>query len=1323
MKINKRWITSTLISVLILNQLTPCALASEEQGIKKTKHHVSVKKAKNEAESLTKLTPIEKYTQWKEVTFNKNLDGGKISVMLDGQRVFFDNGIVAHANSKVIFDINKYSDIYDRFLTYAGIEASQGTNGELKIIVSVSNDKKNWTTLKDTGTIKGGQNAIKIDVNIKGYKYLKLEADSLGSNGHDHAVYANPVLCTPAYNDELVSQCPQLKNLPSYDVEIQKKYTKAKKLTTEIQKLVWQRTFVQRFGFYNIKNLVESNTQAKKAINSILENKNNTLSYFIQGGTLDKGGNPVQSLNEWVSLYTKFHRDFTNSVYLKLAVATAITHGNNIRFWTGRNPYSKAVDRYAVIKKIYDDGRMAKGIRTKDIKEFEKLPVDLMRWITNNQLDNREINWFADYALKQKEEKKNYLDAYNYITYRTGYNYSKPELHDINKAEKYNKKYHFKEIYSSKEQYEDIYNQHLWQVFEEGSVCGGLAKTYANVNEVFGTPASVTGQPGHAATFVYDKKDGKIIWVIQNDISGFAESEKGERLPLGWGTNYEHSHYNGLYLLLSAEALNHPEKFNVSNDYVLLAQCLKASEEKINAYQKALKELNINLDAIEGLISELSVIKADDKEYLALANYVASVYQYHPLALHDVLKTIRKHMDSENNQIAIDNLRYKTLKKASEVTSKEFIQPNECRQVAKSLMGEEDTQLATFSFNGKDAGKIIINKKYDNSAIRWEYSLDGWKTKKETDKKSIQLTPEELEKINEKDGIEISLVGTDAKYKIDITKGILKDSIYQNDWENRFTNCKEKLEYRIDSKGEWKPYTDTTRFDGNETVEVRTMAQKTQLASDSKIYHFTNQNTVTQKYIPLNQISLYKYSSQQDNNAAKAENMLDGNPETMWHNTWNGENKRYYSVKFTHPVELSRIDYLPRKEGSNGRLKEVVIYVSDNGKDWKEVQTFKDIKDNSDWKSFVLDKPVKATYVAIDGKQTYPNNQFFSGRMLNFYEDATQQIEVGKKEIQKLAFLSKEEQKRYEDELIAVTDMNQWIEKATVQNKENEKQEKEEAMQKIKKLGLKNEMEYIQKVQKATSLEQIQKIIDEAQKDIQQKEPIKTKDARYVAIVKKDIPIYKDLELKKKKGTTNSIYQQTLKTKVYYTFEDGSVYVSLYNKDDKWLGYVNDKALEYTKTAGGKHYSVKKYAAVLKKDQPLWQDLEFKKKKDTTKSLYKKTVYVKGEYHHFNGSTYASLYNKDDKWLGYVNDKALEYTKTAGGKYYSVKKDATVLKKDQTLWQDLELKKKKGTTKSLYKKIVYVKGEYHHFNGSTYASLYNKNNKWLGYVNNKALKY
>lgn len=76
----------------------------------------------------------------------------------------------------------------------------------------------------------------------------------------------------------------------------------------------------------------------------------------------------------------------------------------------------------------------------------------------------------------------------------------------------------------------------LWIVFEEGSVCGGLSKTGTNIWNTWGYPASVVGQPGHAA-YVYYRQDanGNGIWGLGNNVSGWARSEKGERLPLGWG--------------------------------------------------------------------------------------------------------------------------------------------------------------------------------------------------------------------------------------------------------------------------------------------------------------------------------------------------------------------------------------------------------------------------------------------------------------------------------------------------------------------------------------------------------------------------------------------------------------------------------------------------------------------------------------------------------------------------------------------------------------------------------------------------------------------
>ncbi|UXZ08602.1 hypothetical protein F1B95_05015 [Clostridium perfringens] len=161
-------------------------------------------------------------------------------------------------------------------------------------------------------------------------------------------------------------------------------------------------------------------------------------------------------------------------------------------------------------------------------------------------------------------------------------------------------------------------------------------------------------------------------------------------------------------------------------------------------------------------------------------------------------------------------LKTKTLKRATEATESDTIQPNACKTMANHLLGQNKIELATFSFDGENAGKIKINDVYSNSSIRWEYSLDGWQTKKETDAKEVTLSKEELEKLNKDQDIQISLVGTSEIYTIDITQHEAPKDLYANDLENQFRGFNGNLEYSEDGGNTWNKYdVENTRILGN----------------------------------------------------------------------------------------------------------------------------------------------------------------------------------------------------------------------------------------------------------------------------------------------------------------------------------------------------------------------------------------------------------------------------------------------------------------------------------------------------------------------------
>lgn len=162
-------------------------------------------------------------------------------------------------------------------------------------------------------------------------------------------------------------------------------------------------------------------------------------------------------------------------------------------------------------------------------------------------------------------------------------------------------------------------------------------------------------------------------------------------------------------------------------------------------------------------------------------------------------------------------------------------------------------------------------------------------------------------------------------------------------------------------------------------------------------------------------------------------------------------------------------------------------------------------------------------------------------------------------------------------------------------------------------------------------------------------------DNTYVTITTKNGTLWGNTDLTKKKGTTANYYQKTFKAERYYTI-NGVKYYSLYNNDDKWIGYLAADGVQMADNQGGIYLKDGRYATVAKGDYTFWKNLKFDAKKGNTDDFKGQVVRVKGYYNHFNGAVYASLYNKDNKWLGYVNQHALSYLENGLGEYHSYKK-------------------------------------------------------------------
>lgn len=105
-------------------------------------------------------------------------------------------------------------------------------------------------------------------------------------------------------------------------------------------------------------------------------------------------------------------------------------------------------------------------------------------------------------------------------------------------------------------------------------------------------------------------------------------------------------------------------------------------------------------------------------------------------------------------------------------------------------------------------------------------------------------------------------------------------------------------------------------------------------------------------------------------------------------------------------------------------------------------------------------------------------------------------------------------------------------------------------------------------------------------------------------------------------------------------------------------------------------------------------------------------------YNHPNGQKYLSLYDSKDKWIGYLNknDSKDVKNKLTGDKY---NKKVSISKNNIFVWNDLDFMRKRSVKNLKIGNVYHAKYMYNHPNGQKYLSLYDSNNKWIGYFNIK----
>ncbi len=865
------------------------------------------------------------------VKLDKNDSDKMLTINVEGKEKIFIKGLCAWASSEVVYDLNGYD--YDNFTAYVGVDVSEKNdyfNTGVKFIIYTSNDAKTWEQRYESKTLDAWKDAEYVNINIKNARYLKLVADKNSPNWwaewYDEAIYADAKLTKEGYVEDNNVTVDFIKTVEQYD-ELLKTYEQARETevsriaiskSEEYEHILLQREFVNRVGYDILQAFVRCNDDYKETVRWLITDVNN-LRLYILGGEPD--GNYISSLQALTKLYMAHKDDLEiktktdhgtvyGELYRKMMITLSLTHSAQVALWmdtTSPENQSDPVTRYEIFKDLHKNGKFVVSDKQDHTPWFEDLKVEEMRFVLNNIIDDEEILWLNEYTQeyinKNPGKEEEYLQPHHYMKYIWP-DYSRPEYHDMSKMYEWDQKYNFLK-------YNVTYRPgvvKLWMNIEGGAVCGGISKIGSNIRGVHGTPSSVISQPGHAALIYYRKdKDGNGYWTIDNDVSGWAQSGKTERLslrmPLGWGSDDYVEGWAASYIVLAQEALNHYEDYEKSAELIMLANTYEGNPSKQEAlYREALGIQSINIDAWYGLIK---LYKADEtkqeEDYYNLAKEIGENLKAFPLPMYNLTNLLAEEMKTDEYTFKFTILQTKILTDGINLEdgSKLVYQPSITRTVANYLLGQMDKDLATFSLDGENANKIMLSERYASSGLTWDYSIDGKHTWNQVistaDKEhSATLTSGEISRLTAENDIYVHIYGTPYEeenlFRIDLTQQDTLPGLYANDLENRVINVKPNTEWRYvqnseiaevsevaDSDNEWNSYEKKEpKLRGDVSIEVRQPGTGTMLTSLPQRFDFTADNQpLRRRYVSVSHLSIEDVSTEEPGRGRGASNAID----------------------------------------------------------------------------------------------------------------------------------------------------------------------------------------------------------------------------------------------------------------------------------------------------------------------------------------------------------------------------------------------------------------------------------------------------------------
>ena len=817
---------------------------------------------------------------WGSYKVDQTLDGKKIKLKINGQEHEFAKGITAHADACLIYDLSKIkSNIFE---TYLGIDDTKTGEVEFRIYLD---DELYYASGK-----VNRNNTQHILMNIAGKKQLKIIVDSLGYNGSDHSILADPKFYFLDLKDKKI---PDLANEnPGFS------YNKINDAPYNLN--FEQYYFLKRMGKARLFSYMMTDKSNIKYLNWLFNNL--SLLHSYNTASLPRGGNQIGFLKVFKELLDHDPDLKSDSEKQKIAMAVALEYANgNINFWANYNLKSDPIKRYDIYSTLNNTPGALRPI-------FKTLSVELLRHVVNAEISDEDIIWIRDKIKRENPQLLFNNDELSNATYKyIAYNPFNKYGDDVQKGGFYGD------------------NPTLEKVVELGGVCGSVSKFDVVVLKSFGVPANVIGQPGHAAV-TYMRDDGS--WTRRNEIYSWGRSQGGTATLLAGGS----SGYNTTYNILASDILKDKGNYQQALKYYEFYKNVQPGLLKNSLAEKITTLVPCFVPVYRDQINELKDNRsATAKDYYELSKKILSTFKNYPKVMFDLLSPLKKGFAQDRYLLTDFAINY--IQQVDSVTN----------SIARDVMKEDEYQkeynsynsvLGDFSFSGKNRYNL------ENVHPDTEYSFDGGITWHSSITNSPSLTSSEIAQLNTKYGILLRLKGMKKAIQIKLAKQVLPSFVRADDQENIIVGLNHNMEYSLDNGQNWINGNVVPDLSGKCTVLVREKAANKSFASDVKKLEFTNDNQIADD-IMLGNMKVVQYSSQQNDTNQAAVNTINGTgtANNFWHTKWAGDSNRYITIGFNKEYTLKKFYYTPRLDnGENGNILKYEIYISNDGKQFTKVK-------------------------------------------------------------------------------------------------------------------------------------------------------------------------------------------------------------------------------------------------------------------------------------------------------------------------------------------------------------------------------------------------